>query len=88
MLSRTAIRRHPRGESKVWPGGDLLKAPPQRLPNCCAVQREHIVKSLLAHARRWREEADKLAADRHQAETRRRAAAYAEESAARIARAA
>jgi hypothetical protein len=51
------------------------------------VQREHIVKSLLALARRWRDEADKLAADRHQAETRRRAAAYAEESAARIARA-
>lgn len=54
---------------------------------------DQIVESLLANARRWRQEADELASARDgetaaQAETRRRAAAYAEESAARIARAA
>lgn len=51
---------------------------------------DQIVESLLASARRWREEADELAVARDgaQAEARRRAAAYAEESAARIARAA
>jgi hypothetical protein len=54
---------------------------------------DQIVESLLATARRWREEADELAVARDgkaaaQAESRRRAAAYAEESAARIARAA
>ena len=57
------------------------------------MESEEIVESLLASARRWREEADELAATRQaravaEAETRRRAAAYAEESAARIARAA
>jgi hypothetical protein len=48
------------------------------------VQREHIVEALLADARRWREEAD-ASSPPHEAESRRRAAAYAEESAARIA---
>jgi hypothetical protein len=57
------------------------------------MENEQIVESLLASARRWREEADELAVSRSaraltQAESRRRAAAYAEESAARIARAA
>jgi hypothetical protein len=57
------------------------------------MENEQIVESLLASARRWREEADDLAISRGakaiaEAESRRRAAAYAEESAARLSRAA
>jgi hypothetical protein len=57
------------------------------------MEKERMVESLLASARRAREEAEELAVTRGtgastEAERRRRAAAYAEESAARIARAA